>query len=270
MKDLLVNRRRIPLSKEIRLSGGVLRQNGVIRTCYPGLDSLSSALAERAFAALDERRKRPGLPGLNSAGLNKLIWEAWDWTAEGEEWTPSPEWKESVLSRILRKHMPAGGALVEIGPGGGRWTETLLQIADRLVAVDISAECLRVCAERFGNSGKIEFVLTPGNTLPGIADGSVDAIWSFDVFVHINRREVEGYAAEFARVLRPGGTGVLHHGTVGGKNGGWRSDMTAEGMVDCLRGAGLEVVEQFREWTDGGREYQAGLYDDAITVFRKP
>jgi hypothetical protein len=46
--------------------------------------------------------------------------------------------------------------------------------------------------------------------------------------------------------------------------------MTAEGMVDCLRGAGLEVVEQFREWTDGGREYQAGLYDDAITVFRKP
>jgi predicted methyltransferase len=78
------------------------------------------------------------------------------------------------------------------------------------------------------------------------------------------------YAAEFARVLRPGGNGVLHHGTVGGKNGGWRSDMTAEGMIDCLRGAGLEVVDQFREWTDGNREFQAGLYDDAITVFRKP
>jgi ubiquinone/menaquinone biosynthesis C-methylase UbiE len=270
MKDLVDNRKRIPLSKKIQLGGEVLRQNGFIWTSYLGIYYVSSSLAERAFAALDERRKRLGLPGLNSAGLNKLIWEAWDWTAEGEEWTPSPEWKESVLNRILRKHMPEGGSLVEIGPGGGRWTETLLEIAGRLVAVDISAECLRVCAERFQHSGKIEFVLTPGNTLPGIADGSVDAIWSFDVFVHINRREVEGYAAEFARVLRPGGTGVLHHGTVGGKNGGWRSDMTEEGMAACLRGAGLEVVEQFREWTDGNREFQAGLYDDAITVFRKP
>lgn len=270
MKDLVENRKRIPLSKKMKLGGEVLRQNGVVWTFYLGVYYLSSALAERAFAALDARRKRLGLPGLNSAGLNKLIWEAWDWTAEGEEWTPSPEWKESVLRKILRRHIPAGGVVVEIGPGGGRWTGALLENADRLFAVDISEECLRVCGERFEGCEKIEFVLTPGDSLPGIADGVADAIWSFDVFVHINRKEVEGYAAEFARVLRPGGTGVVHHGTVGGKNGGWRSDLTAQGMLDCLRGAGLEVVEQFREWTDGGREYQAGLYDDAITVFRKP
>jgi ubiquinone/menaquinone biosynthesis C-methylase UbiE len=219
---------------------------------------------------MDARRKRLGLPGLNSARLNKLIWESWDWTAMGEEWTPSAEWKESVQRRILNKYMPARGTLVEIGPGGGRWTEPLLELADRLIAVDISAECLRVCAERFRDARNVEFVLTPGHTLPGVADGSVDAIWSFDVFVHINRAEVAQYAVECARVLRPGGVGVLHHGTVGGKNGGWRSDLTADGMRECLTAAGLTVLDQFREWTDDGREFQAGLYDDAITVFRKP
>lgn len=270
MKDLVDNRRRISISKKAKLGWEVLRQNGVIWTFYLGLYYLTSALADRAFGAMDSRRKRLGLPGLNSASLNKLIWESWDWEAEGEEWTPSPEWKESVLRNILRKHMPEGGALVEIGPGGGRWTETLLEVGERLVAVDISEECLRVCAERFRDADNVEFVLTPGNTLPGVGDGSVDAIWSFDVFVHINRAEVVGYASEFARVLRSGGVGVLHHGTVGGKNGGWRSDMTAEGMLTCLKGAGLEIVDQFKEWTDEGREYEAGLYDDAITVFRKP
>lgn len=270
MKDLVDNRKRIPLSKKAKLGLEVLKQNGVVWTSYLGVYYAASAFAERAFSRLDARRKRLGLPGLNSAALNKLIWESWDWAAEGEEWTPSPEWKESVLNHILRKEMPAGGTLVEIGPGGGRWTETLLEIGDRLIAVDISEECLRVCAERFRDAGNIEFILTPGNSLPGVADGSVDAVWSFDVFVHINRKEVEGYMAEFARVLRPGGVGVVHHGTVGGKNGGWRSDMTAEGMLECVRGAGLEVKDQFRDWIDGNREFQAGLYDDAITIFQKP
>ncbi len=270
MKDLVENRKRIPLSKKINPGIEVMRQNGVVWSFYLAVYYISSAFAERAFGALDDRRKRLGLPGLNSAGLNKLIWESWDWAAEGEEWTPSPEWKESVLRHILLKHMPEGGTQLEIGPGGGRWTETLVDIADRLIAVDISAECLRVCAERFHDADNVEFVLTPGNSLPGVADESVDAIWSFDVFVHINRAEVEKYAAEFARVMRPGGVGVIHHGTVGGKNGGWRSDMTAGGMLNCLREEGLEIVEQFKEWSDEGREYQAGLYDDAITVFRKP
>ena len=171
MKDLVDNRKRIPFSKKAKLGLEVLRQNGAVWTFYLGVYYLASALADRAFGALDSRRKRLGLPGLNSASLNKLIWESWDWGAEGEEWTPSPEWQESVLRKILRKHMPTGGALVEIGPGGGRWTETLLEIANRLIAVDISEECLRVCAERFRDADNVEFVLTPGNTLPGVADG---------------------------------------------------------------------------------------------------
>ncbi|MDF1852661.1 MAG: class I SAM-dependent methyltransferase [Verrucomicrobiales bacterium] len=248
----------------------VLKENGVIWTSYLRFYYLSSAVAERSFAALDERRKRLHLPGLNSAGLNKLIWESWDWNAEGEEWTPSPEWKRSVLDTILAKHIPENGKVVEIGPGGGRWTETLLERSDHVTAVDISEECLKVCSERFSESENISFVLTPGDCLPEVEDGSIDAIWSFDVFVHINRKEVSKYAIDMFRVLRPGGVGVIHHGTVGGENGGWRSNMTAQGMIDELESAGFEIVDQFTEWTDQGKEHQAGLYGDAVTVFKKP
>lgn len=270
MKDLVENRSRLSLGKKLKLGAEVIRQNGLAWTGCLGAYYVASAVADRAFAAMDRLRRAHNLPGLNSASLNKLIWEAWDWQAGGEEWTPSPEWKQSVIDRILRPRMPAGGTIVEIGPGGGRWTEELSRLAARVIAVDISAECLRVCRERFAGAGNIEFVLTSGCDLPGVGDGAVDAVWSFDVFVHINRPEVESYAREFGRVLKPGGVGVLHHGTTGGATGGWRSNLTAESMVEVLKGAGLEVLDQFTSWTDRGHEHQAGLYQDAITVFRKP
>lgn len=270
MKDLVENRSHLSLGQKLSLGWEVLRENGVIWTSLLGIYYTGSAVAEKSFAAMDARRKKLGLPGLNSASLNKKIWESWDWKAEGEEWTPSPEWKESVLEHILHPHMPKDGAIVEIGPGGGRWTETLLEVGSEVVAVDISEECLRVCRERFSDHENVTFVLTPGNELPGVEDASIDAIWSFDVFVHINRAEVEDYAREFMRVLKPGGKGVLHHGTVGGLTGGWRSNMTAGGMIEVLKEAGLEVVDQFTKWNDGDQEFEAGLYEDAITVFRKP
>lgn len=270
MKDLVENRNRIPFGRKVSLGWEVLRENGFAWTTLLGLYYVTSAIAEKSFAAMDSRRRKLGLPGLNSARLNRKIWESWDWETEGEEWTPSPEWKQSVVRHVLRPRMPEGGAIVEIGPGGGRWTETLLEIGGRIVAVDISEECLRVCRDRFSDHEGISFVLTPGNALPGIEDGTIDAIWSFDVFVHVNRAEVEDYAQEFARVLKPNGIGVLHHGTTGGRSGGWRSDMTAETMIEVLEGAGLEIVDQFTKWADGGQEFEAGLYEDAITVFRKP
>ena len=52
--------------------------------------------------------------------------------------------------------------------------------------------------------------------------------------------------------------------------GGWRSNLTAEEMTAALEANGLEVVDQFKTWKDGDTEHEAGLYDDAVTVFRKP
>nr|MBP7619396.1 hypothetical protein [Gemmatimonadales bacterium] len=53
---------------------------------------------------------------------NRTWWNTHDWSRLGEEWTPSEEWKKAVVSRYLAPYMPEGVPLLEIGPGGGRWT----------------------------------------------------------------------------------------------------------------------------------------------------
>lgn len=273
MKDLVENRRHLSLGHKLRLGLLVLRENGVLWTTLLGLYYAASSVSGRAFGLMDRLRVRWGIPGLNSPALNKAIWEAWDWSAGGEEWTPSEDWKQSVIRCVLERHMPASGSILEIGPGGGRWTGLLIDRASRYQGVDISASCVEVCRQRFASavgSGKAQFLVGSGTDLQGIADGSLDAVWSFDVFVHINRAEVERYADEFRRVMKPGAVGVLHHGSVGGALGGWRSNLTHEGMLELLRARGFEIIESVKEWQDNGQTHQAGLYQDVITAFRKP
>jgi ubiquinone/menaquinone biosynthesis C-methylase UbiE len=202
--------------------------------------------------------------------MNRVIWENWDWSAKGEEWTPSPEWKRSVIEHLLRADIPDGAAVLEIGPGGGRWTEELQQRSKRLTGLDISAACVRTCQARFLHCDNVDFRVGSGSDLDGVPDASVDAIWSFDVFVHVDLREFRAYTAEFARVLRPGGIGVIHHGGVGGSTGGWRSNVTGDDVLEMLRSTDLEVVERLSSWWDNGCEYHAGLYGDAVTIFRMP
>jgi len=270
MKDLVENRNRLGLAKKAKLAALAVNENGVGWTSLMGIYYLFSGAAEKAFGLAAKRRERLGLPGMNSVGLNREIWEAWDWGASGEEWSPSEEWKASLIDHILIKHVPKGGEVVEIGPGGGRWTEHLQRRASRLTGIDLSESCVKACQERFAECENVRFYTNSGCDLPGVDDASINAIWSFDVFVHINAEQVEPYAAEFARALKPGGVGIIHHGNVAGRRGGWRSDMTAKRMVELLEAAGLKVEHQITSWTDEGTEYEVGLYDDSVTVFRKP
>lgn len=270
MKDIVENRRRITLAKKLQIAGIMLRENGIVWSSLLGLYYFSSAVSQRAGAAMDALRKKKGIPGMNSRALNKAIWEAWDWNAGGEEWTPSEEWKASVLRCILEKYVPAGSSALEIGPGGGRWTEHLIPRAKDFLAVDISESCVELCQKKFASAANARFVVGTGCDLAGVPDASVDALWSFDVFVHINREEVERYADEFRRVMRHGAVGIIHHGSVGGTLGGWRSNLTHEGMLELLKQRGFTITDSFKEWQDGGITHQAGLYQDVVTVFAKP
>ena len=269
MKDIVNNRRRIPLKKKLSLLGLLLRENGITWCLAFGFYYVCSHVADRAFAFMDHLRRMRGLPGLNSPALNKAIWEAWDWGAGGEEWSPSEEWKQSVITQVLEKQMPGNADILEIGPGGGRWTGDLIKRSARFTGVDISESCVDVCRAKFNAATHATFMVGSGRDLAGVPTASQDGIWSFDVFVHINRAEVAAYLDEFQRVMKPGAVAVLHHGSAGGQHGGWRSDMTGEAMAEMLGKRGFEVVSMFKEWQDGAQFHRAGLYDDLITVFRK-
>jgi SAM-dependent methyltransferase len=270
VKDRIENRTRIGLLSKLRLVGIMVRENGLLWPLLMGTYYVASGIAEASYAKAASLRIKKNLPGVNSSLANKYIWENWNWNAGGEEWTPSPEWKASVVRTFLDRYFAYCSVILEIGPGAGRWTEYLLRKCHQLIAVDISETSVRECQRRFHDYPNARFEVGNGEDLPSIGSGSVDAVWSFDVFVHINKQQFKSYIAELARVLKPGGVGLIQHGSTGGASGGWRSDVTTADVDEFLRSNGLVVEHWAQSWDDNGRKFEAGLYQDTITFFRKP
>jgi ubiquinone/menaquinone biosynthesis C-methylase UbiE len=268
MKDMVANRNRVDWYQKWKLGGLALRENGFLWCAQLAVYYAASTIAERAFGAMDRRRRERKLPGLNSAALNRQIWNSWDWSRQGEEWTVSEAWRQSLVRLVMRSNIPPGASVLEIGPGAGRWTEPLLEDAREYVGIDISSAAVNRCAERFSKHSQARFSVGSGQDLAGVATQSIDAIWSFDVFVHINTADVDRYLAEFVRVLRPGGVAVIHHGGVGGASGGWRSDLTIAAMHEMTVRHGLLTAQTLSSWTDGGEVHDLG-YGDLISVVTK-
>ena len=87
--------------------------------------------------------------------------------------------------------------------------------------------------------------------IPDNPDASIDRIWSFDVFVHIQAVDIEAYVAQFPRILRSGGTALIHHSKSGTFARGWRSDMTEARMREICARNGLTILAQRDSWDDG-------------------
>jgi ubiquinone/menaquinone biosynthesis C-methylase UbiE len=269
VKDIVANRRRVSLHNKWKTAALALRENGLSWCGYLFAYYISSRLAERAHSQMHRLRRERGLPGLNSAALNQHIWNSWDWSAQGEEWSSSEEWKQSVIRGVLDPNIPAGGSILEIGPGAGRWTVPLLARARDYTGVDISSTCIEHCRKRFANEPRAQFVVGSGRDLRDVATESIDAIWSFDVFVHINAAEIAGYLDDFVRVLRPGGIAVIHHGAAGGTGGGWRSDLTAAAFAQMLAQRHLKIQQVMDQWADGA-EMRKLTFGDQISVISRP
>lgn len=203
----------------------------------------------------------------HSSRENRTVWDTWDWSRRGEEWddtTQPEEWRASVIEHVMLPNLADGGAALEIGPGGGRWSEVLQGRADRLLLVDVAERVLEVCRERFADATNIDYVLTDGATLPGVADASVAFVWSFDAFVHVAPLDIASYLSEIARVLEPGGRAVIHHSGRFQRGPGWRSPMTAALFARLAEERRLRVVGQFDSWGDG--RFGVRTNQDVITV----
>jgi SAM-dependent methyltransferase len=209
----------------------------------------------------------------NSPDDNRRRWSTYDWRGGGEEWSASPEWKRALIEDVLERWIPRNAAVLEIGPGAGRWSDVLVSRASRLVLVDVSQRPLDMCRERFKGHASIDYVLSTGSDLPGVQDSSIDAVWSFDVFVHLAPQDQAAYLGEIGRVLVPGGTAVVHHAD--GRNGGklpschgWRSPMSRRLLAALAVERGLRVECQFDRWGPDGR-HDLSAFGDVITVCRK-
>ncbi len=150
---------------------------------------------------------------------NKKYYEDYDWSAGGEEWSEPwggtrSMWLASIYPRI-KDFLPAG-TIVEIGSGHGRIARILHAFAtNQLVLYDIVDDCVAVCQKKFAGSSKTVCLETSGYALDGVADHSVDFIFSFYSLVGSDQEIIAGYMREFDRALTDDGVAFIHHSNAG-------------------------------------------------------
>lgn len=171
-----------------------------------------------------------------------------------------------VVKRHLLPHVTPESVVMEIGPGGGRWTQFLIG-ARELILVELNAEFFPYLRKRFRKQRrKLRFYETSGYELGAIEDGTVDFVFSFGTFVHIDPEGIGEYLGEIARVLRSGGATTIQYAdrtkpfiqTV--PDFGGFSDMDAPRMEGLIAEHGLEIVEHDRTLLDHSN----------LVVLRKP
>jgi SAM-dependent methyltransferase len=189
---------------------------------------------------------------------NVDLWTSYEWRLEGDEWSrlwggPDYQWWGVIFPRIL-EFLPTGN-LLEIAPGYGRWTRYLVHLAERLIGVDVTENCVEACRERFGGYPTATFHLNDGVSLEVVPDNSIDFAFTFDSLVHADQEVVEGYVHELSRKLKPDGVGFIHHSNLGQfldpqtgdlpfENICWRGNSTAPLFAQHCDEAGLVCIGQ--------------------------
>lgn len=130
------------------------------------------------------------------------------WAAENTYWERAADtrWGRYITEIESRTLLAAAssfsqpGVALEIGCEGGRWSRMLSDRGWRVIATDIDAETLSVCQQR---NPSIRCVLTdPEDDYFPADEASVDLLLTVEVSPIVNQ---PWYAAEVARVLKPGG-----------------------------------------------------------------
>ena len=140
-------------------------------------------------------------------------------TMVGEDWSApwggtDSMWLTSIFPRIS-PFLPAD-RIVGIGYGNGRIARVLQAFTtSELVLFDFSDDCVEQCARVFGESSGTRCLKTDGRSLQGVADNSVDLIFSFYSLIDANAETMQGYLQECKRVLRKDGVAFLHHSNIG-------------------------------------------------------
>ncbi|HMN42904.1 MAG TPA: class I SAM-dependent methyltransferase [Phycisphaerales bacterium] len=122
------------------------------------------------------------------------------------------ERRDPAIVAAINARLRDGGAVCEIGSGAGKWTACFIERAGAYHCVDYSARLLHEAIEpRFSRfRSKLHLHHDEHATLGGVPDGSIDLVFSIDVFVHFKIDLTHQFLASIRRVLKPGGVAVLH------------------------------------------------------------
>lgn len=153
-----------------------------------------------------------------------------------------------VRDRFVLPFVHPDKQAIEIGPGGGRWTRYLLGFG-RLFAVDYHQELLDQLAAAY-RAPHLVLLKNAGTDFPGIEPRSIDFVFAFGVFVHLDLPIIEAYLCSIRKVLRPDGNAVVQYSDKTKEKarliGEGFSDNDPERMCAAVRAAGFTILEEDR------------------------
>lgn len=142
--------------------------------------------------------------------------QKYDWNQKklfGYEWgdpeNSNDRWGNYLeIKKRLLFHISPTSTVLEIGSLGGKWTQYMVH-ARKVICVDVNALGFAYIKKKLPY-GNISFYLTRGDELEGIANNTVDVLFSVDTLVRVPKKFIKRYFMEANRVLKPGGRVLLH------------------------------------------------------------
>src|SRR5579862_4699591 len=192
-------------------------------------------LTTRCHLDMLNRAQGRGLPA--ELGLYGLHW--------GDPEDPENIALQAIRDNWLLRYVDPEKTALEIGPGGGRWTRYMLGFR-RLYAVDFHAELLAELRKNFTQSHIVE-ILNNGTDFPGVPAGSVDFVFSFGVFVHLDLDIIRAYLANLRGVIHRQTTIVIQYADKdkpkARRNQGF-SRNNPRRMRNAVESSGYRIVEE--------------------------
>jgi len=186
-----------------------------------------------------------------------------DWL--GAFWTPdNPQRPFRRMFSALNLRSTA-----ELACGHGRNAAQIYSQVPALILLDVVAENVAHCRNRFADAKNVVVIQNNGYTLHPIPDASLTALYCYDAMVHFECDVVLSYIRDVARVLEKGGRALLHHSILDAfpgrdhrLNPGGRNFMSQRLFMHAAKRAGFDVLEsQAMDWDAPGT--------DALTLIEK-
>jgi len=153
---------------------------------------------------------------------------------------------KKIRDRYVLPFVDSKKTAIEIGSGGGRWTQFLLGFG-KLYCVELNRSMLDYFIERFGSRPNVSFCLTSGTDLPGIPKNSVDYVFSFGTFVHLDVNLIGEYLKSIKYVLTEKSDVIIQYSDqtkeAARKNPGFSLN-TSKIMQELVLDSGFSIVSE--------------------------
>jgi len=145
------------------------------------------------------------------------------------------------MAGLMRRHLPQGSRLLEIGLGEGYLIEQMTKSGYNLSGLDVSPYIIEHIKKRQADRDrKMDLCVGSVDAVP-FPDGRFDAVGIFDTLEHVGGLVLEKGLTEIKRVLRPGG---LFFGTLP------IDENLAEGIAICPKcGHQFHRIGHFHSFT---------------------